>query len=146
MSIVRRFKLAVDDFDVDHIGTLGSCHIEVVIYDTTEEMQDAMVRYGLPAHLARNSGGGFGHRIGKPYRGYLGIMRLALDTHLESVIIHECLHVAVRAAKWHYGVEELRLNEAKNGEREEVVAYYMQAFGWCLFNEVRRMGVIEEVA
>lgn len=146
MTVIRRFKLAVDELEPDHIGTLNTCHIEVVIYDTTEAMQDAMVRYGLPAHLARNSGGGFGYRTGKPYRGYLGIMRLALDTHLESVIIHECTHVAVRAAKWHYNVDELRLNEAKNAEREEVVAYYAGVFGWCLLDEVRRMGVFEEVA
>lgn len=46
----------------------------------------------------------------------------------------------------HYGVDELRLNEAKNAEREEVLAYYAGVFGWCLLDEVRRMGVIEEVA
>lgn len=146
MTIIRRFNLAVNDFEADHVGQLNSCHIEVVIYDTTTTMQGAMIRYGLPAHLARNSGGGFGYRNSKPYRGYLGIMRLALDTHLPSVIIHECTHVAVRAAKWHYGVDELRLNEAKQAEREEVVAYYAQAFGWGLLDEARRMGVIEDVA
>ncbi|QCG77064.1 hypothetical protein SEA_EWALD_55 [Gordonia phage Ewald] len=119
----RRFGIRFDPHEVAGVAIPASS-IEVVLYFTTDQMQEATRRSGIPAAIAREVGGAFTFRNRDPHRGHLGVMRLARDTDdLGSVVTHECVHAAVRAAKWIYGVAELRLNDAKRSEREEIVAW-----------------------
>lgn len=134
----RRFRINFDAFEsVDGI-VLPATSIDVSVYDTTRDLQEALRKTGIPAKLAREAGGGFTYPTDKPVkRGHLGTIRLALDSDMfEASVIHEATHAAVRATKHRYGVAELRLNDAKNAEREEVLAYYTHVFAYELLAEL----------
>lgn len=128
-----RFVLRVDD--------RPRCWMNVVVYDSSDEMRRAALRHrpaSDPGELAESGGCFQAADSGHPT--YLGIVRLSREFLTAAAVVHESVHAALVYAQKKLDVDRLHLDAWSEGvrviENEETLAYSVHGIATALLTHL----------
>jgi hypothetical protein len=129
----RRFVLTVH--------SAPRCWMNVVVYDTTEEMRRASMRHRPSSDpVAISECGACFQAAGTTHATYLGIARFSREFLTVAAVVHEAVHAALVYVQKTRDVNRLHLDAWSDGERtidnEEALAYSVHGIATSLLTEL----------
>jgi hypothetical protein len=121
------------------VHSTPQCWMNVVVYDTTAEMQAASLRHrpaSDPVSLAESGGCFQAANSGHPT--YLGIVRFSREFLTPAAVIHESVHAALVYVQKKLDVNRLQMDAWSDGartiENEEELAYSVHGIASSLLS------------